>query len=134
MADKNALQEKYVELQLLSMQIKQLEEQLNVLDQKSQELVILRESLRRLGELKADAKSLAPIGPGIFVPGTVDPTKGVLINVGAGVIVNKSFDEAENTINIQLHQIEDITLELSNNLRAMAEQAQVTELEIDKLS
>jgi prefoldin alpha subunit len=134
MVDKNKLQEKYVELQLLSMQIKQLEEQLNVLDQKSQELVILRESLRRLGELKADAKSLAPIGPGIFIPGTVDPTKGVLINVGAGVIVNKSFDEAENTINIQLHQIEDITLELSNNLRAMAEQAQVTELEIDKLS
>jgi prefoldin alpha subunit len=134
MVDKNKLQEKYVELQLLSMQIKQLEEQLNVLDQKSQELVILRESLRRLGELKADAKSLAPIGPGIFVPGTVDPTKGVLINVGAGVIVNKSFDEAENTINTQLHQIEDITLELSNNLRAMAEQAQVTELEIDKLS
>jgi prefoldin alpha subunit len=134
MVDKNKLQEKYVELQLLSMQIKQLEEQLNVLDQKSQELVILRESLRRLGELKADAKSLAPIGPGIFIPGTVDPTKGVLINVGAGVIVNKSFDEAENTINTQLHQIEDITLELSNNLRAMAEQAQVTELEIDKLS
>jgi prefoldin alpha subunit len=134
MADKNKLQEKYVELQLLSMQIKQLEEQLNVLDQKSQELVILRESLRRLGELKANAKSLAPIGPGIFVPGTVDPTKGVLINVGAGVIVNKSFNEAENTINTQLHQIEDITLELSNNLRAMAEQAQVTEQEIDKLS
>ncbi len=134
MADKNKLQEKYVELQLLSMQIKQLEEQLNVLDQKAQELVILRESMRRLGELKASAKSLAPIGPGIFVPGTVDPTKGVLINVGAGVIVNKSFDEAENTINTQLHQIEDITLELSNNLRAMAEQAQVTELEIDKLS
>ncbi len=134
MADKNKLQEKYVELQLLSMQIKQLEEQLNVLDQKAQELVILRESMRRLGELKASAKSLAPIGPGIFVPGTVDPTKGVLINVGAGVIVNKSFDEAENTINTQLHQIEDITLELSNNLRAMAEQAQVTEMEIDKLS
>jgi len=134
MTDKKKLQEKYVELQLLSMQIKQVEEQLNVLDQKTLELINLRDSLQNLQKIKVNTKSLVPIGLGVFVPGTVDATKGVLVNVGAGVVVKKTTDEAQEIISTQLRQLEDVTLELNNNLRVLAEQAQHAEEEIDNLA
>lgn len=134
MVDKKKLQEKYVELQLLSMQIKQLEEQLNIFDQKTMELMTLRDSLQRLSELKTSAKSFAAIGPGIFVPGTVDASHGVLLNVGAGVVVKRTLGEAHKTIDAQMQQLDDITLELSTNLQALAVHAQKTESEIDALS
>jgi len=134
MTDKKKLQEKYVELQILSMQIKQIEEQLDMLDQKTLELTNLRDSLKNLKKFRADTKALTPMGLGIFVPATVDATKGVLVNVGAGVVIKKTMDEAQDTISKQLEQLGDITLELSNNLRVLAGQAQHTEEEIDKLA
>ncbi|MEM2873889.1 MAG: prefoldin subunit alpha [Candidatus Nanoarchaeia archaeon] len=132
--NKKVLQEKYIELQLLSMQIQQLEQQLETLDQRMQEFLNLRESLQKLSTLKANTKSLTPIGPGIFVDGTVDTTKGVLINVGAGVIVRKTIDAAQEIISKQLQKLEEITLELSDNLQRLSEQAHIVEMQIDKLT
>jgi prefoldin alpha subunit len=132
--DKKALQEKYVELQLLSMQIKQVEEQLNLLDQKTMEMVNLRESLHRLHELKQNSKALVPLGQGIFTSGTIDNTNEVLLNVGSGVMVRKNTHEAEESITKQIGQLEDIILELSHSLKEFATKAQAVEAEIDKIS
>jgi prefoldin alpha subunit len=132
--DKKKLQEKYVELQLLSMQIKQIEEQLNLLDQKTIEIVNLRESLHRLHEQKQNSKAFVPLGQGIFASGTVDNTEEILMNVGSGVMVRKNTHEAEETVTKQLVQLEDITLELSHNLKELAAKAQEVEAEIENVS
>jgi len=132
--DKKTLQEKYVELQLLSMQIKQVEEQLNMLDQRALEMINLRESLHRLHELKSGAKSLVPLGAGIFTSGTIDNTNEVLLNVGAGVVVRKNTHEAEDSVTNQIGQLEDLTLELSHSLKELATRAQIVETDIDKLA
>jgi prefoldin alpha subunit len=132
--DKKKLQEKYVELQLLSMQIKQVEEQLNLIDQKSLELINLRDALHKLHELKQNSKAFVPLGQGVFTSGTIDNTHEVLLNVGSGVIVRKNTHEAEETVTIQLGQLDDLTLELSHNLKDLATKAQSVEAEIDKLA
>jgi prefoldin alpha subunit len=132
--DKKILQEKYVELQLLSMQIKQFEEQLTMIDQKSLELENLRVALHNLHELKPGTKSFSQIGSGVFVSGTLDNTNEVLLNVGAGVIVKKTAHEAEESITKQLGQLEDIMLELSQNLKQYVAKAQAVEAEINELT
>ena len=132
--DKKILQEKYVELQLLSMQIKQLEEQLSLLDQKSAELANLHDALHKLHELKPGTKSFVPIGPGVFASGAIEHTNEVLLNVGAGVIVKKSVHEAEESVTKQLEQLEDITLELSHNLKEYIAKAQAVEAELNDLT
>lgn len=132
--DKKKLQEKYVELQLLSMQIKQVEEQLNAIDQKTFELVNLRESLHNLHHAKAGSKSFVPIGLGVFAAGTIENTEEVLLNVGAGIVVRKNTHEAEESITKQIAQLEDLTLELSHNLKELATMAQAVEVELDNLA
>lgn len=132
--DKKKLQEKYVELQIISMQIKQLEEQLSVIDQKSAELENLRMALHKLHEIKPGTKSLVPIGSGVFASGTIEKTDEVLLNVGSGVIVSKTTHEAEESITKQLEQLEDIVLELSQNLKEYAAKAQDVEAEINELA
>lgn len=128
------MQEKYVELQLLSMQIKQVEEQLNLLDQRTMEMINLQESLHRLHELKQNSKAFVPLGQGIFASGTIDNTNEVLLNVGASVIVKKNTHEAEETVAKQINQLEDLTLELSHSLKEFAIKAQAVEAEIDKFA
>ena len=132
--DKKKLQEKYVELQLLSMQIKQFEEQLSIIDQKSAELENLRVALHKLHDIKPGAKSLVPLGQGVFTSGTIDKTDEVLLNVGAGIIVSKTTHEAEESITKQLEQLEDIVLELSHNLKEYVAKAQAVEAEINDLA
>jgi prefoldin alpha subunit len=132
--DKKKLQEKYVELQLISMQIKQFEEQLSIIDQKSAELENLRVALHKLHEIKPGTKSLVPVGPGIFASGTIEKTDTVLLNVGAGIIVSKTTHEAEESISKQLEQLEDIVLELSHHLKEYAAKAQAVEAEINNLA
>ena len=132
--DKKKLQEKYVELQLLSMQIKQVEEQLNALDQKTFELVNLRESLHNLHHTKANSKSFVPVGPGVFASGAIENTEEVLLNVGAGIMIRKNAHEAEESITKQIGQLEDLTLELSHDLKELATRAQAVEVELENLA
>ncbi|HKZ49912.1 MAG TPA: prefoldin subunit alpha [Candidatus Nanoarchaeia archaeon] len=128
------LQEKYVQLQLITMQIKQVEEQFETLDQRTVEMLHLRESLGNFSAIKEGKKSFAPIGQGIFVETSLGSTKEVLINVGAGVMVRKPVSDAENSINTQVQQLQDITIELGENLKTLAVKAHELELEIDSLS
>ena len=132
--DKKKLQEKYVELQIISMQIKQFDEQLSIIDQKSAELENLRVALHKLHEIKPGTKSLVPIGAGIFASGTISKTDEVLLNVGSGIIVSKTIHEAEESITKQLEQLEDIILELSHNLKEYTAKAQAVEAEINELA
>ena len=131
--DKQKLQEKYIELQLVSTQIKQVEEQLGFLDQKAMELTNLSLSLEKFKELKPGTKSLAPLGQGIFAETSIGATNSVLLNVGAGVIVRKSVEEAGQTINGQLDNLQDVAVELGENLKMLAAKAHQLEHEIDKL-
>jgi len=133
-AKKKLLQEKYVQLQLITMQIKQIEEQLEALDQRAAEMVHLRESLKSFATLKAGAKSFAPLGQGMFIESALGDTKSVLINVGAGIIVKKSAGDAEKTITAQMDQIQAITVELGENLRELAVRAHELETEVDSLA
>jgi prefoldin alpha subunit len=127
------LQEKYVQLQLVSMQIKQIEEQLEAIDQRAMEMIHLKDSLGRYGGLKKGTKSFVPVGQGIFTEASLGETNEVLVNVGAGVIVKKPIADAEETISNQMNQLNDITAELGENLKALAVKAHQLELELDSL-
>ena len=133
-AKKKLLQEKYVQLQLISMQIKQIEEQLEAVDQRTIEMIHLKESLKNFSTLKEGTKSLAPLGQGMFIESSLGDTKSVLINVGAGIIVKKSSGEAEKTITAQMEQIQELTIEMGGNLRELAVKAHELETEIDELA
>jgi len=132
MATEN-LQEKYVMLQLIDTQIKEIEKELHALENRNTELITLKASLAGLGKVKAGSKTYSPIGLGIYAQGTISDTKEVLVNVGSGVIVKKDLESAKELLNSQLRQSEEIILKLAQNLQMLAARAHEVEHEIRDL-
>ncbi|MEM2954562.1 MAG: prefoldin subunit alpha [Candidatus Nanoarchaeia archaeon] len=126
------LQKKYLELQILNAQIKQIDEQLLLVDQQVAELQIMRNALNILSEKSVPFNSLIPVGKGVFVSGKISETKEVLVNVGADVFIKKPISEAKNLIENQLQELEKVTLELNNNLLLFSQRIQELEKELNQ--
>jgi len=69
----------------------------------------VRSATQTLSEIKSGkimkGESLFPVGGGVFVFGTVSSDNKVLVNVGAGVYVTKTVDEALKLLNDQLNSL-----------------------------
>lgn len=92
--NEQALQEKYVEFQLLERQIKQIQAQIEQLESKMNELAYLQQSLVEMKDVAVGREIFVPIGAGIFLNAELKDNKDVLVNVGDGVVVKKSFESA----------------------------------------
>ena len=99
------IQNKYVELQLLNQQIKQIQEQFLILQQQLTELINIETSLTELKDVKKNNEMFSPIGSGIFVSSTIKDNDLVIVNVGAGVLIEKTVDEAKKLVQSQMENI-----------------------------
>ena len=102
---KQEIQQKYIELQILNQQIKKIQEQFMLLQQQLAELTSLELSLAEMKDVKKDSEVFSSLGSGIFVNSKLSATENVLVNVGAGVLVTKTIDEAVNLVKTQINNI-----------------------------
>jgi prefoldin alpha subunit len=70
------------------------------------------EALKNLS-LDSDTLSLVPLGIGVYVKSTIYPINKVLVNVGAGVIIEKNKDDAVNFIEHRIKEFETAAKQLS---------------------
>lgn len=54
----------------------------------------------------SDVESLMPVGIGVYVKTTVPPIKKLLVNLGAGVAIEKSRDDALNYVEARIKEYE----------------------------
>src|SRR3989338_1923538 len=86
---KELLQAKYSELQLLAQQIKQVQKQIQAVDNQMGEAAIITQSLEDFAALDPGAEILVPVCNGIFAKATLVENKQVLVNVGSDTVVQK---------------------------------------------
>ena len=132
--DENNMEQKYIILQMIDAQIKELENEIGAIEQRSFDIINLRASLKSLSAVKSNSKSFAPLGYGIFTESEVKNTNHVLVNVGSGILVKKTIAEADELLGKQIGQIDNITLQLTQNLTSLATRAQQIEQEIQAIS
>ncbi len=130
---KKKVEEKYILLQLLDAQIKEVEKELSGLEMKNQELIRLNESFDNLSQLKEGSASYSSISPGVYIKSSITDSKNVLVNIGAGVIVKKSIPDAKAMVDKQLTQLASITTQLAQNLQALANRANEIQKDIQEL-
>lgn len=130
---KEQAEQKYVMLQLIDAQIKELEKEISALEQRAAEITSLKLSLKALAESKPNSKSFSPIGLGIYSESEIKNTKEVLVNVGADVLVKKTVTEAEEILAKQLSQLDNVTKQLTQNFTNLAGRAQDIEQDIQNL-
>lgn len=55
---------------------------------------------------ETDLESLTPIGIGVYTKAIIPPVKKLLVNIGAGVIIEKTKDDSINYVESKLNEFE----------------------------
>ena len=133
MANDQKIQELYVEFQLLTQHLKQLQEQQQILAQQMMEIAVSAQSLDELAQVKAGSEILVPVSSGMFMKAKIVDGKNVIVNVGANAAVSKTAEGAKQLMEKQLKDSEQISKQISVQIdkfqrKAVALQSQLQEL------
>ena len=96
MSDKNGeeSQRKMMELGMMENTLKQIDQQLGAIEQQILQDKSLEISLDELGK-NGKSEAVFPFGGGIFINGSVEKIKNVLVSIGSGIIVEKDIENAK---------------------------------------
>ena len=98
--------------QQLMQQMQMLETYLTELTQREGTfLSVLRETTAAIESIKSlsqkpESETLVPIGMGTYVPTKILPNNKIVLNIGAGVAVEKDFPSAINYLEARIKEIE----------------------------
>lgn len=111
------LQQKYLELQLIENQAKQIQKQLQAIETHVLELEYIRQSLEEVKNTEKEAELLVPISAGIFAHAKLKDTKKLVVNVGAGVAVAKDITQTQEMLARQVKELQNAFEELGEQLK-----------------
>ena len=112
--------------QQLLYQMQMMEGYLSELTQKEGTIMsIIREASSAIQSLKtidtkADNETLVPVGLGTFIKTKVMPNEKLILNVGAGIAVEKDKDSAINFLELRLKEMQVALQETSNQKQQIA--------------
>jgi prefoldin alpha subunit len=122
--NQQSLQEKYMQMQMMDQQVKQLQKYIQTFDQQLTEIRGLIGAIKEFSELKKGDTILAPIANGLFVKGKLEESKELLINVGGGVVVNKSIPDAIKLLESQEAEVASYRTETLSNITELLKQVE----------
>ncbi len=127
------VRQKYIELQLLKQQLKQVEKQLQALAQQEVELEATRQNLDEIGMIQQGAEVLVPVASGIFMRTAAKNAQELIVNVGAGTALPKNIPEVKRILGEQVQEISKLQEDLSSQAQEMAREAQKAEQELRQM-
>jgi prefoldin alpha subunit len=116
-------QEKLIRMSILEQDAKQIEQQMQMVEQQVMELQILSLNLDELEKAKEKDEMLSSIGKNIFVKTSL-LSKDLLVNVGAKTVVKKTVAETKEVVSKDLNNL----ISARNNLARELERV-IKELE-----
>ncbi len=114
------VQAAYQQYQLIESQLAFYQEQFQTLSQLFTELSLSISTLKGLKESSTDNEILIPIGSGAYVWARIENKEQVLTLVGAHVHVEKSIDDAIQTIEGRKAKVENSLKQLTNETQRLA--------------
>lgn len=130
--DAQKLQQKYMELQMIDQQMKQMQKQIQLIESQITEIVITKEAITALKNTKTNSEILAPISSGIFIKGTLADNQKLAVNVGSGTVVEKTIPEVIRIIEEQETEINKTYEILIAELQNLGTKALQIEQELSK--
>ncbi len=131
---KEEIQQKYIELQILNQQIKKVQEQFMILQHQLGELTTLETSMIEMRDIKKDSEVFSSLGSGIFINSKLADPGNVIVNVGAGVLVTKTLDEAMHLVKTQITNINQSQEAVKEELTKAAMYSEQLTVELNELS
>lgn len=129
-----ALQEKYMEYQMLQEQLGKMSEQSETLKKQIEELETLKEAILNIEQTKVGSEMFVPISSGIFVKAEIKETNEVLMNVGDNVVVPKNMKDATALIQKQQDEINGYEKTIQQNIQILLVHQERIEAELMTLT
>ena len=126
-------QEIYMEYQMLDQHIKKMQAQLEAIRNQLMEAASTNNAIDELARIKSDREIFVPISSGIFVKAAIKDTSDLLVNVGAGAVVQKDRASAKKLVEAQIEEMKKIHERMVNELEKMAARAGEIEQALQKI-
>lgn len=131
--EQEAIQQKYMNLQLLGQQSQQLTEQLQAIEQQMMDVAKLKQNVQELSLIPPNTESISAVGSGLFIKTELKETKNFIVGVGAGVLVKKSAKEVEKLLDEQRTELQQVHTTLAEQLQHTTIKAQKLQEELQHL-
>ncbi len=129
---KQEITQKYVEFQVLNQQIQQSQQQLQMLSKQIQELKALSENTKEISKTKENSEMYTNLGVGVHLKSQIKDVKHLLVNVGAGIFVQKTPEETIKIVDKQVIELDKFCTNLSNNIQEQVKKAEILKADIAK--
>jgi len=133
MANEEQIQEKYLHLQLIAQTLRQVQQQLQLLDEQGAEIEKMTDGLGTLMETKIGTNLLVPVSEGIFVQAMLKDKEKLLVNVGSNVVVEKTAEETRFLLQTRNQELKEHREELKKQNEELIEAATALQDELNKL-
>jgi len=110
-----------------------LQQQMAELTNLHSELSMTLNFVREMEKMKEGDQILVPIGSGSFVKARLDSVGRVLVGMGAGVVVEKSPNEAKEVLEKRMKEVDDILKNIRESLEKIEEKIRALTPEAEKL-
>ena len=126
------LEEKSLQLALLDQELRKIEEQYKLIDQTIMNIELTKLNLEGIKKLKK-TEILASLAEGIYVKANIDSVDKVLVNVGKGVVVEKTIEETKEILDKKIDELSMLKTILSSEAEKILNEIKIIEEEVNKL-
>ncbi|MEM0231435.1 MAG: prefoldin subunit alpha [Candidatus Woesearchaeota archaeon] len=127
------LQRLYTDLQILSEQIGELQRQSEEISSRIAEITSAISAIGELAEAKNSEEALIPITGGIYARGRITDAENLVMNVGAGVMVEKKAQDVIKILEERLSELKGYNEQLISQIEQLNSAAVNSETELRKL-
>lgn len=133
MATKDDVSEKYLELQMLEQQLKQVNQQIANINAQVLELQRIEGNLNDIAKTKGNTEILVSLGGGVLGKAELKDNQAVLVNVGANVVVEKDIPSSIEMIKHQIVQMRDVAMQMEQEFQILAMNSQVLQRDLQEM-
>ena len=125
------IQQKVILYQLLQKHLESLKQQALQNESRFLEIQTTRHALNDFGKENAD-DVLIPLGSGCFADGQMTDTKKVMMEIGSGIVVKKTVEEAKIILNAKEKEAGTFTENIQKEMESVIKQINAIAVEIEQ--
>jgi len=118
------IQVKAAQIELLNQQIQTLQLRLMEIEKTVDELSILKMGLKNMEDVAEGDDMLVPLGASVYAQGKATKNRKVVVNIGAGVFVEKEIKDAVPMVDRQIEILAEQEQMVLRNLGTFSKEAE----------
>ena len=122
------------EVRLLESTAQAIQSRINFVNAALTELNLAKMNLEGLEKEKIETSLLVPIGGGSYVKAKLESIENVVVGIGAGVAVEKTFNEAKEILSKRIEELEKLYGRLQQQLSQIAQKIQEDKAKLEEIS